>query len=221
MIGAQAGSSVVEMLVASTSALLVVALVASTVPVHARAFNGGRDRQELRSSLRRITDAVAREARSLGFDPIEVPSDPLGFDGRGDGLAIAEPTRLEMRSDHHGSGGSGAPNDRFEAASDERIAFAWSAGTRNVTQSIGGLHLSIAQGVQLRADGFRLRYFDACGRELMIPPGGLGAADRRAVAALEVSVGGHHVGRGGSATETARVALRNRRDVLCPFGAAP
>ena len=60
MIRSPAGTSVVEMLVASASALLVVALVAGTVPVHARAFNGGRDRQELRSSLRRIADAVAR-----------------------------------------------------------------------------------------------------------------------------------------------------------------
>ena len=216
MSGRARGSALLELVVASAGALLVVAMVAGLYPTHAGAYAGGRDRQELRATLRRVTDGIVREVRSLGFDPVVAPGDPAGFDGPAEGLAIAEAGRIEIRSDHHGAGAGDPPNDRLDESSSERTAFQRSAGTGGVTQRFGNFTAPLTEGIVVPPGGLRFRYFDACGAE-RLPP--LDGAARRTVGSIAVELSARHAASPDVVTVTARTALRNRRGLRCEAGA--
>lgn len=207
------GSALLELLVASAGALLVVAMVAGLYPTHARAYAGGRDRLELRASLRRVLDGILREIRTLGFDPIVDPTDPAAFDGAADGLAIAEAERIEVRADFRGASAGDPPDDRLDEGSAERTGFQRSTGTDSVTQRTGGLVVPLTDGLRVDAGGLRFRYLDACGVE-RAPP--LDAAARREIASIRVELSATHLGSSGVEQVAGRVALRNRRGLLCP-----
>jgi len=211
------GFTMVELLVASAAALLVVAMMSSLYPTHARAFAAGRDTQELRATLRRVADGIAREIRGLGFDPIDDPSDPSGFDGASDGLAVAEAARIEVRSDLHGASPGTAPDDRLDWGSSERVSFHRSTSTQGILQAIGGFASPLCDAVVVREGGLRFRYLDACGDELVPPAGAsLAIAERRRVAAVEVTLSAEHEASRRSETVVGRTALRNRLALRCP-----
>lgn len=211
-----AGFTLIELLVATTAALLVVAMIASLYPTHARAFAAGRDAQELRATLRRVSDGIAREVRGLGFDPIVDRDDATAFDGASDGLAVAETERLEVRSDLHGAAPGTPPDDRLDTGSAERVSFYRSTSTGGILQAAGGFATPLCDGVVVREGGLRFRYFDACGDELVPPAGGsLAAAERRRVTALEITLLAEHEDSGLAETVVGRATLRNRRALRC------
>lgn len=209
------GSALLELVVASAGALLVVAMVAGLYPTHARAYAGGRDRQELRATLRRVVDGIVREVRGLGFDPTVVPADPDGFDGASDGLSMAETSRIEVRSDLHGADSADPPDDRLDGASSERTAFQRSAATGGVTQRLGDFAVPLTDGISVGGEGLRFRYFDACGAE-RVPP--LDPAARAEVASVTVELAARHERSGETVAVAARTALRNRRALRCGGG---
>lgn len=206
----RAGLGLVEMLVATCSSLLVIAAVGGFARAEARLLDREARRLRLREASRRVLDLAVREIRGAGFAPVAGD-----FDGTADGLSLAAPDRLEIRSDWHGSSGGTPPDGHLDPDSDERTGFFLNASRGIVAETVGRQTLSLTLDSMVSANGLAFRYFDACGEEITPAAGpDLAAEERARVRRVEISLVVREQG-GDAITAEASSALRNRVGLRC------
>ena len=203
----RAGYTVIEILVATASALATLAVLGTTTRLQGRLIGRESKALDLREISRRVVEQVAREIRGAGFDPLAQGP----FDGPADGISVAAADAIELRSDLQGAA-SGDPSDgAIDLNSDELISFYRSASRQAVYQSVGQQILPLMSGIVVPQQGFHLRYFDACDQEILPQASGeLSDLDRTRVRRVSVFLAvSDATGGSAVATETA-VVLRNR-----------
>jgi len=209
-VSGRAGFTLLEMLVAVGSALFILAAVGGFARAESRMIDRECRRLRVTEANRRVLDMITRELKGAGFAPVSG-----GFDGAADGLAVAERTRIEVRSDLHGTTAGDPPDGVLDVDSDERVGFVLNAARGLVSESIGRQVLPLTLESAVPADGLWFRYFDACGEEIVPATGTeLAAAERARVRSVTVhlttrAAGGDAVG--GEVTST----LRNRQGLRC------
>jgi type II secretory pathway pseudopilin PulG len=205
------GFTLLELLVTFASSLLILAAIGSFCRSQGRLFDQETRGARLREASRRVLEMVAGEIRAAGFAPV-----PGTFDGAADGLSVATVDRIEVRSDSHGEAGGDPPDGSADPDSDERIGFFLNAARGLINQTIGRQTVPLTLDSSVPPGGFRLRYFDACEREMAPPAGaGLDPAERAEVRriAVELEIRDASGGRVSAATSA---ALRNREGLRCP-----
>jgi Tfp pilus assembly protein PilW len=207
-VNSRAGFSLLEVLVAAASSLLILGAVGNFARAESRMVDRESRRLRAREAARRVVEMIAREVRGAGFAPV------AGFDGARDGLAVAARDHLEIRSDLHGTRSGDPPDGILDPDSDERIGFSLNASRGVVSESVGRQTLPLTLDSAVPRDGLVLRYFDACGAEL-VPTAGveLSADDRARVRAVVARL--TVVERGETVATEARAALRNRGTLRC------
>ncbi|HUE38927.1 MAG TPA: hypothetical protein VMR29_05445, partial [Candidatus Binatia bacterium] len=176
--------TLVEMLVAVGSSLSILAAVGGFARAESRMLQRECRRLGATEASRRVLDSIAREIRGAGFAPVAG-----GFDGVADGLSIAARSRIELRSDAHGATSADPPDGILDPDSDERISFSLNAARGVVSESIGRQALPLTLESVVPADGLVLRYFDACGEELVPATGSeLAAAERAQVRRVTIAL---------------------------------
>ena len=206
----RAGFTVIEVVVAAASSVLIVGAVCGFARAETRWLDHEGRRLRLREASRRVLDLVAREIRGAGFAPVNG-----GFDGAADGLSVAARDHLEIRFDLHGVTAAADPDGVLDVDSDERIGFTANASRGLVSESVGRQGQSLTLDSTVPSDGLVFRYFDACARELMPPLGGeLLPSARATVRRIDVSLTVHEPGGDTIVAQTSS-ALRNRTDLSC------
>jgi hypothetical protein len=200
----------IEMLVAMGSSLLVLAAVGGFARAEARLLGREARRLRLCEASRRVLDLVVREIRGAGFAPAAGT-----FDGAADGLSVAAPDHLELRSDWHGSSARTPPDGELDPDSDERTGFVLNATRGTVAETIGRQTLSLTLDSMVPANGLLFRYFDACGLEILPAAGPeLSSEERSKVRRVDISLVVREPGGEAIAAE-ASSALRNRTRLEC------
>jgi len=204
------GLGLIEMLVATCSSLLIVAAVGAFARAESRLLDREACRLRLHEASRRVLDLIARETRGAGFAPIAGD-----FDGAADGLFVATPDRLELRSDLHGPSALTPPDGHLDADSDERIGFFLNVSRGLVAETVGRQTLSLTLDSMVPPGGLLFRYFDACDVEITPADAtGLSAEERASVRRIAVSLVVRDRGSEVVAAEASSV-LRNRTGVRC------
>jgi len=202
--------TVLELVVTMASSLLILAALGGFCRAENRLIDRESRGTRLREASRRVLEMVSREIRGAGFAPA------LGsFDGSADGLSAARADRIEVRSDLHGAADDDPPDGVSDPDSNERIGFFLNPGRGLVDQTVGRQTSPLTLDATVPADGFRLRYFDACDREIVPPTAGeLSAAERARVRRITVALTVRDAAGGSMSAETS-AALRNRGDLRC------
>lgn len=204
------GFTLLELLVAAGSALLILASVGAFSRAEGRLVDREARRLRLREASRRVVEQIAREIRGAGFAPASG-----SFDGSADGLAVAAADQIELRSDLHGAMAADPPDGYLDLDSDERIGFTLSASRGIVSETVGRQSLPLTLDSMVPAAGLVFRYLDACGEEISPAAGSALAADERArvrSVAVELTV----EERGGASVVSSMTAsLRNRGGLRC------
>jgi len=207
---ARGGFTVLELLVAASAALLILAAVGSFSRAEGRMVDREARRLRLREASRRVVETIAREIRGAGFAPAAG-----SFDGLVDGVAVAALDRIELRSDLHGITAADPPDGVLDVDSDERIAF-FSNPTRGiVSESVGRQTLPLTLESMVAAGGLAFRYLDACGDDVSPPAGSELSADERArirSVVVRLTVVEPAVASVGAEVSA---ALRNREKLQC------
>ena len=202
--------TLLEMLVAVGSSLSILAAVGGFARAESRMLQRECRRLGATEASRRVLDSIAREIRGAGFAPVAG-----GFDGLADGLSIAARSRIELRSDAHGAASGDPPDGILDPDSDERISFSLNAARGVVSESIGRQALPLTLESVVPADGLVLRYFDACGEELVPATGSeLAAAERARVRRVTIALSVREVD-GRAIAAQAESTLRNRQALRC------
>ncbi len=204
------GFTAIEVLIATAATLLIVTGAFGFARAERRVIDRESRALELREVCRRVAALIVREVREAGSAPA-VGS----FDGAADGLSFAAADRIEVRADRHGVEGDEPPDGESSPDSDERIAFFLSSLRGILYQSVGSQALPLTEERAVGPGGLRFSYFDACGRELVPPPGGgLSDAERRRVLGVAVALEASDRS-GGTRTVEATVAIRSRLPGRC------
>src|SRR5215468_11293995 len=90
---AQAGHSLIELLVATALVGLVIAATAVVLRTGLGAWGWGASRVEAQQALRVALERLARELREAGYDPADAGIEPV---------LVAEPARIVFQSDLDG-----------------------------------------------------------------------------------------------------------------------
>jgi type II secretory pathway pseudopilin PulG len=207
---ARNGWTVVEMLAATTCALLILAALGGFARAQTRFLSRESRRLELRETCRRVLDMIAREARGAGYAPVAGT-----FDGPADGLAVAARDHIELRSDLHGASADDRSDGILDADSDERVGFLLNPSRGLVSETVGRQTLPLTLDFMVSAGGFEIRYFDACETEV-VPAGGasLTAEERARVRSVGVRLDVTQPGVGGVSADVFST-LRNRELLRC------
>jgi type II secretory pathway component PulJ len=144
-----AGFALVELLVSTAVAGLLLAGLVLLLDTALRASTAGTARVEAQQAVRWALDRLSRELREAGFDP------------RGSGLAaieIAEPTRVRLVHDHDEDGAIDPTR--------ERVTYSWDASARILRREAGGGAQPLINDVH----ALTLTYLDAAGRPATAAP---------------------------------------------------
>jgi hypothetical protein len=181
------GSGIVELLVGTALALVVLGSLAGAVGTGARLLGTAGARGEGEDTVALAVDAFTFDVRRAGFDPAAtgVPA-----------LSLAAGDRLAVAADLDTDG-------TVDPASEETIAYACAAG--RLSRIVGQQSMPLADGVLRCA----LSYLDAAGAELAVPPGGLAGPERERVRAVVLDVALRPPGLHGPTVRRALVALRS------------
>lgn len=207
--GGFAGYTVIEILVAMVSALLTLAAIGGMLRIQGRLFGCEARSLALREASRRVIEMMTKEIRGAGFEPLLSSS----FDGRADGIAVARSDLIEIRSDRQGSTSEDPPDGTIDFDSAERVSFFHNQIRQTIYQSVGQqiLPLTSVAEVLVSPGGLGLRYFDGCGRELVVPAGGeLSSENRIRIRRVALSVTLEDITGTGSISAETTVTLRNR-----------
>lgn len=139
---AQAGHSLVDLLVAAAIMGLLMAATASLLRAGVGAWGWGVGRVEAQQALRVALERMAREIREAGFDPADA-----GIDA----VLLAEPDRIVIQSDLNGNG--------VIDPTRERVTYLLRTGETTLRRDAGGGAQPIAEDVQR----FALSYLDRDG----------------------------------------------------------
>jgi type IV pilus assembly protein PilW len=138
----QAGSSLVEILVALGLLGLLMAAMGLLLQSGLVAWGWGSGRVEAQQALRAALERMAHELREAGYDPTGA-----GFEA----LLVAEPTRVVFQSDWNGNGTIDPTR--------ERVTYLLRPGENILRRDAGGGAQPLAEGVR----HFALFYFDGKG----------------------------------------------------------
>jgi len=180
---------IVELLVGTLLALLVLGALTAAVAVGARLVVTGGARGEAEDIAQLAVEAFTFDARRAGYDPAAAGIETI---------TQARPDTVTLAADLDGDG-------VVDTASEEQTAYACSAANQRLSRIIGRQSLPLADGVS--ACG--LRFFDATGAAMVVPAAGLGAADRARVRAVALDVTLVPTALHAATARTALIALRS------------
>ncbi len=204
------GWTIVELLAAMACSLLILGALGGFVRGQTRFLDHELRRLALRETCRRVLDMVAREVRGAGYEPVGGT-----FDGAADGLAVAARDRIELRSDWHGSSSADQPDGILDVDSDERIGFFLNPARGLVSETVGRQTLPLTLDSTVPANGFELRYLDACGAEVIAASGAsLTAEERARVRSVAARLNVTQPGIGAVSADIVST-LRNREALRC------
>ncbi len=183
------GFTLVELLVGMALGLVALAMLVGTFAAGARLLVLSGARVE-------ATDAVVIAAESLQFDVRRAGVDPAGV--AVEPLVVARADRMTLHADLDGDGA-------VDAASEEVTSYVCSTGPLRLSRIIGAQSQPVAGDVT----SCGLRYADAAGLPLVPGPGGLDAAERRAVRRVTLDLGVRTSAITAPATRSTTVALRS------------
>jgi type IV pilus assembly protein PilW len=139
---AQAGYSLVEMLVATAIMGLLMSATLSVLQSGLAAWGWGAGRVEAQQSIRAALDRMAREVREAGYDPT----------GAGiEAVLVAEPTRIVFQRDLNGNG--------LIDPTHERVTYLLRPKETTLRRDAGGGAQPLAENVRR----FALSYLDSSG----------------------------------------------------------
>jgi Tfp pilus assembly protein PilW len=185
------GTSLVELLVATTLALLVLGALTAAVGAGARILVGGGARGEAEDTVQLALEAFEFDLRRAGWDPTAA-----GIAA----LVQATADRLRVVADLDGDGS-------VDAASEETTEWVCNASTRRLSRIVGRQSLPLADRVAACAFG----YVGADGAPVPIPPGGLDAGACAAVRAVAFDLTLMPNGLAGATRRRLLVGLRSAR----------
>lgn len=143
------GFTLVELLVAMATGLVILAVVVNTVVLHRGAYQVQDQYAEMVQTARAALDMVSRELRMAGFDPTRA-----GFEG----LAL-NPSRLCIRADARGEN-PGDPPDGDTDDPNEDIAYQYDPVHLQIDRNTGGGFQPFAEDIV----AFSFEYLDEKGR---------------------------------------------------------
>jgi type II secretory pathway component PulJ len=145
---AQAGHSLVEVLVAAAIMTLLMAATLSLLQSGLAAWGWGSGRVEAQQAIRAALERMARELREAGYDPTSA-----GIEA----VVVAEPTRVVFQRDLNGNG--------LIDPTSERVTYLLRAGETTLRRDAGGGAQPIAEGIRR----FALLYLDKDGAPTVEP----------------------------------------------------
>jgi Tfp pilus assembly protein PilW len=161
------GMSLLELVIGTALGVSALGLVLSATGVGVRLLTHGAARSEVHDIADLAAEAVRFDLRRAGF----APGAPIP-----DAIALARPDRITVRADLDGNGS-------IDLTSEENTSLACLTGPTRISRIVGTQSLPLASEVAL----CEWRYFDSAGIELVPPVGGLDAADRQRIAAIELA----------------------------------
>ena len=182
------GTSLVELVAGLGLAIGIAVVAVGSIATGLRLLVGAALRLESDDLAAQATEAFTFDVRRAGFDPRAT-----GLDA----LLEAQPDRLAVVADLDGDGA-------IDVASEESTTYACDLAGGRFSRILGGQSLPLANGVT----ACLLRFHDGHGNELVPPPGGLDAGERRRVrlVALDLAMAGG--GLAVASTARAATALR-------------
>ena len=183
--GPQRGSVLVEQLVGTMLTLLVLGTLVAVVGTGTTLLLAAAARGEVEDTAQLAVEAFTFDVRRAGYDPTAAGLVPV---------SEARPDRLTLAADLNGDG-------VVAATSEETTAYACAA--QQLSRIIGRQSLPLAGGVL--ACG--LRYLDATGLPLAVPPGGLDTAGRSRIRAVGLDLTVRQ--RGTPTNRSVVIALRS------------
>lgn len=187
-----AGISLVEFLVATATASLVLASVVRFAASQAHVYRRMEERAAANQTVRLAFDLICRDLRRAGYDP------------RGTALApivAAGSTSLTVQADDDGDG-------RIDRRSGELITYRFHPNPGTLSRVVGRQSMPLAD--DLPPDGFRFSYFDGAGTPLVEGDGDFDRDRRLMIRRVRIALRvGEHADEplAGGYTD---VALRNR-----------
>ena len=182
------GFTVVELLVAGTVGLVVLAALTALVGAGGRVLLGAGLRLETDDMVVSAFEAFAFDVRRAGWDPAAAGAQAL---------VAAASDAITMEADLDGDGA-------IDPSSEERVRWACSSGPPRLSRIVGAQSMPAAGSVT----ACRFAFFDADGATLPSPPGGLDGAARAAVRAIRLDLAVRPPGLGTPTARHALVALR-------------
>ena len=141
-LSAQAGYTLVEVLVATAVMGLLMSATLSLLQSGLAAWGWGAGRVEAQQAVRAALERMARELRDAGYDPT----------GAGiEAVLVAEPTRIVFQRDLNGNG--------LIDPTRERVTYLLRPGETTLRRAGGGGAQPLAESVRR----FALSYFDSAG----------------------------------------------------------
>ena len=181
---AQRGAALVEQLVGTMLALLVLGTLVAVVGTGTGLLLAAAARGEVEDTAQLAVEAFTFDVRRVGYDPAAAGLAPVNE---------ARTDRLTLAADLNGDGA-------VAATSEDTTAYVCAA--QQLSRIIGRQSLPLAGGVLACA----LRYLDATGLPLAVPPAGLDAAGRSRIRAIGLDLTLRQ--RGTPTTRRVVVALR-------------
>jgi len=183
------GIGIVELLVGTLLALLVLGALTAAVAVGARLVVAGGARGEAEDTAQLAVEAFTFDGRRAGYDP-----SAAGIEA----IVQARPDGVTFGADLDGDG-------VVDATSEEQTAYACSAANQRLSRIIGRQSLPLADGVTACA----LRFFDTTSTAMAVPAAGLGTADRARIRAVALDLTLVPTALHGATARTVLVALRS------------
>ena len=183
------GIGIVELLVGTLLALLVLGALTAAVAVGARLVVAGGARGEAEDTAQLAVEAFTFDGRRAGYDPSAAGNEAI---------VQARPDGVTFGADLDGDG-------VVDATSEEQTAYACSAANQRLSRIIGRQSLPLADGVTACA----LRFFDTTGTAMAVPAAGLGTADRARIRAVALDLTLVPTALHGATARTVLVALRS------------
>ena len=189
--GATRGATLVELLVGTALAALVLGACVGAVAAAARLLGALGARAEVEDTAELAVEAFRFDVRRAGFDPAGAGIDPLQ-------AAAADQLTLAADLDADGT---------VDVASEEVTRWVCAASPSRLSRIIGAQSLPIAAPLA-RCE---LRYLDDDGGEISAGTGALSAADRARVRRIVLDLAVETAQGGAPAARRAEIALRRPR----------
>lgn len=184
------GSTLLELLVASTLALLVLAALTAAIGTGGRLLASVGARGQAEDIAHLVVEALVFDVRRAGYDPAGIGVAPI---------TEARPDRLTLAADLDGDGA-------VATDSEEVTTYACALASRRLSRIIGRQSLPLADGITACA----FRFVDATGGPIPLAAGGLGAADRDRIRAVAFDLTLTPANGAAPTTRSVTVALRSR-----------